>query len=126
MNQSISLSLFIQSCTTLGNIIVKVFHTPTTFKLFHFFFTRKLACGILQQGEPCDNNCFIYSIVFVKNLAHGSGPRKYDKRQVCFFCTQRPLKAARHYEIVHGNESEVAEIISLKAGRQNERGSWRG
>ena len=47
----------------------------------------------------------------------GSGPRKYDKRQACFFCTERLLNAARHYEIVHGNESEVAEIIqSLKAG----------
>ena len=42
--------------------------------------------------------------------------RIYDKRQACYYCGKLCAKIARHLEVKHGNENEVAIALSFKKG----------
>lgn len=47
--------------------------------------------------------------------------RIYDKVQSCYFCNKKLLKMARHLELCHKKEPEVAKIIVLKKGSSERR-----
>jgi len=74
-------------------------------------------CRPPTEGRENETDDEISSIIVCKT--NNEGKRKWDKIQVCLYCSAKRAKMARHLEQVHGDETEVAEIIALKPEKKD-------
>ncbi|XP_068712639.1 uncharacterized protein [Montipora foliosa] len=73
--------------------------------------TRKCQKKSTKEGVHCSVNQSKMSVPCAKK--NESNTRVYDKRQACFYCGVLVSKIARHYELKHKTERDVAIALSF-------------
>ena len=66
-----------------------------------------------QQQQHANLQPSMQSIL-VPHATNTTAKRQWNKVQVCIFCGEQKAKIARHLEQMHGEETEVAKIISIE------------
>ncbi|XP_026093859.1 uncharacterized protein LOC113066245 isoform X6 [Carassius auratus] len=76
--------------------------------------TRKTYKGHRNRNSKSDTSgeSSITSLTVMHSQKTDDGSRRYTKKHYCLFCEKPQSKIARHLELVHGDQSEVAKAIS--------------
>uniref|UniRef100_A0A9J7XR09 SET domain-containing protein n=1 Tax=Cyprinus carpio carpio TaxID=630221 RepID=A0A9J7XR09_CYPCA len=76
--------------------------------------TRKTYKGPRNRNSESDTSgeSSITSLTVMHSQKTDDGSRRYTKKHYCLFCEKPQSKIARHLELVHGDQSEVAKAIS--------------
>ncbi|XP_042578913.1 uncharacterized protein LOC122137225 [Cyprinus carpio] len=76
--------------------------------------TRKTYKGPRNRNSESDTTgeSSITSLTVMHSQKTDDGSRRYTKKHYCLFCEKPQSKIARHLELVHGDQSEVAKAIS--------------
>lgn len=76
--------------------------------------TRKTYKGPRNRNSESDTSgeSSITSLIVMHSQKTDDGSRRYTKKHYCLFCEKPQSKIARHLELVHGDQSEVAKAIS--------------
>lgn len=76
--------------------------------------TRKTYKGPRNRNSESDTSgeSSITSLTVMHSQKTDDGSRRYTKKHYCLFCEKPQSKIARHLELVHKDQSEVAKAIS--------------
>ncbi|XP_067307424.1 uncharacterized protein [Pseudorasbora parva] len=72
--------------------------------------TRKTYKGPRNRNSDSDSS--ITSLTVMHSQKTDDGSRRYTKKHYCLFCEKPQSKIARHLELVHNDQSQVAKAIS--------------